>query len=307
MSDSLVRVSRRVEWEPTGRRPEHADARHAPWAEFTARLGLHSQTTRLVDSACVVRQGRTRQGSHPLWRPFPGTWARSVAEALLQTTIRAPKASDFQAGLFRTLGHRASGPERPAILRGLNSPPHVEALLAPLARILANACGNTGDQLPSHILERMGAAICDTQAGVPSARRLGAQLAFKDFDGSRDSAIHTKQAYDYWQDQPGSIHKSRQDLSRIPACRKESGNRRGLDRHLCQETSVLSRTRIASSHRHNISASEIPSNILFNFASSEYFMQSRKDNKCRLLCSRLPHGRSIREKHFKQILTIPSR
>ncbi|KAL0744971.1 hypothetical protein Bca101_100916 [Brassica carinata] len=38
----------------------------------------------------------------------------------------------------------------------------------------------------------LGAAICDTQAGVPSARRLGAQLAFKDFDGSRDSAIHTK-------------------------------------------------------------------------------------------------------------------
>ncbi|KAL0642005.1 hypothetical protein Bca4012_102968 [Brassica carinata] len=38
----------------------------------------------------------------------------------------------------------------------------------------------------------LGAAICDTQAGVPSARRLEAQLAFKDFDGSRDSAIHTK-------------------------------------------------------------------------------------------------------------------
>ncbi|KAL0641107.1 hypothetical protein Bca4012_102913 [Brassica carinata] len=40
----------------------------------------------------------------------------------------------------------------------------------------------------------LGAAICDTQAGVPSARRLGAQLAFKDFDGSRDSAIHTNTA-----------------------------------------------------------------------------------------------------------------
>ncbi|KAL0641035.1 hypothetical protein Bca4012_103056 [Brassica carinata] len=87
----------------------------------------------------------------------------------------------------------------------------------------------------------------------------------------------------------------------------ESGSRRGLDRHLCQETSVLSRTRIASSHRHNISASEIPANILFTFASSAYFMQRRKDHKCRLLCSRLPHGRSIREQHFKQSLTIPSR
>ncbi|KAL0641935.1 hypothetical protein Bca4012_103807 [Brassica carinata] len=69
----------------------------------------------------------------------------------------------------------------------------------------------------------------------------------------------------------------------------------------------LARTRIASSHRHNISASEIPANILFTFASSAYFMQRRQGSQVRLLCSRLPHGRSIREQHFKQSLTIPSR
>ncbi|KAL0642147.1 hypothetical protein Bca4012_103381 [Brassica carinata] len=86
---------------------------------------------------------------------------------------------------------------------------------------------------------------------------------------------------------------------------RRPGNRRGLDRPSLSETNVLSRTRIASSHRHNISASEIPANILFTFASSAYFMQRRKDHKCRLLCSRLPHGRSIREQHFKQSLTIP--
>ncbi|CAF2086554.1 unnamed protein product [Brassica napus] len=39
---------------------------------ITARLGLHSQTTRLVDSASWCDRVRTRRGSHPLWRPFPG-------------------------------------------------------------------------------------------------------------------------------------------------------------------------------------------------------------------------------------------
>ncbi|KAK8700919.1 hypothetical protein V6N13_019309 [Hibiscus sabdariffa] len=40
--------------------------------EFTARLGLHSQTTRLVDSASWCDRVRARRGSHPLRRPFPG-------------------------------------------------------------------------------------------------------------------------------------------------------------------------------------------------------------------------------------------
>ncbi|KAL0745446.1 hypothetical protein Bca101_102063 [Brassica carinata] len=210
------------------RRHEHADARRAvaraaeprlrqrrlagPWAEFTARLGLHSQTTRLVDSACVVRQGRTRQGSHPLWRPFPGTWARSVAEALLRTTIRAPKASDFQAGLFGSL----------AVTKGIlrvirltwgrvedfGSSRAFGRSGGDLASEFTTACQGAPGILSSDFGQRravtretsfrpissrgLGAAICDTQAGVPSARRLGAQLAFKDFDGSRDSAIHTK-------------------------------------------------------------------------------------------------------------------
>ncbi|CAN7110932.1 unnamed protein product, partial [Brassica rapa subsp. narinosa] len=33
----------------------------------------------------------------------------------------------------------------------------------------------------------------------------------------------------------------------------------------------------------------------------------RKDHKCRLMCSRLPHRRRCRKQHFKQSLTIPSR
>ncbi|KAK8586375.1 hypothetical protein V6N13_009968 [Hibiscus sabdariffa] len=47
-----------------------------PWTEFTARLGLHSQTIRLVDSASWCDRVRARRGSHP----FQGTWARSAAE-----------------------------------------------------------------------------------------------------------------------------------------------------------------------------------------------------------------------------------
>ncbi|WZZ15093.1 hypothetical protein YC2023_108182 [Brassica napus] len=71
----------------------HADAvsmqmpRHAPWTEFTARLGLHSQTTELVDSAswCDRSRGATGSGHDGALTlsgtPFQGTWARSISEA----------------------------------------------------------------------------------------------------------------------------------------------------------------------------------------------------------------------------------
>ncbi|CAL9176752.1 unnamed protein product [Musa hybrid cultivar] len=85
MSDSLVRVSRRVGWGAHWPMPRshvcpagHADgARHVldridPWTEFTARLGLHSKTTRLVDSASWCDRVRAGRGSHPPRRPFPG-------------------------------------------------------------------------------------------------------------------------------------------------------------------------------------------------------------------------------------------
>ncbi|KAK8670655.1 hypothetical protein V6N13_037273 [Hibiscus sabdariffa] len=50
---------------------------------------MHSQTTRLVDSASWCDRVRARRGSHPLRRPFPGTWARSTAEdASLRRDIR---------------------------------------------------------------------------------------------------------------------------------------------------------------------------------------------------------------------------
>ncbi|CAL9141502.1 unnamed protein product [Musa hybrid cultivar] len=85
MSDSLVRVSRRVglgaHWPmprshvyPAG----HAEMARVmsstastPWTEFIARLGLHSQTTQLVDSASWCDRVRAGRGSHPPRRPFP--------------------------------------------------------------------------------------------------------------------------------------------------------------------------------------------------------------------------------------------
>ncbi|KAG5568947.1 hypothetical protein H5410_063991 [Solanum commersonii] len=47
--------------------------------------------------------GRAQRGSHPLWRPFRGTWARSALRALLQTTIRTAGPPDSKAGLFGSL------------------------------------------------------------------------------------------------------------------------------------------------------------------------------------------------------------
>ncbi|KAK8503749.1 hypothetical protein V6N13_041807 [Hibiscus sabdariffa] len=49
----------------------------------------------------VVRQGPGTTGSHPLRRPFPGGLGPGPSlRTLLQTTIRTPRATDSQAGLF---------------------------------------------------------------------------------------------------------------------------------------------------------------------------------------------------------------
>ncbi|CAN7092786.1 unnamed protein product, partial [Brassica rapa subsp. narinosa] len=94
---------------------------------------------------------------------------------LLQTTIRTPKTSNFQAGLF------------PSFWTGTSDY---------MTRIkFTTACQDASDVLSSDFgqpravthgrsasvpypREDGGTTICDTQADVPSARRLGAQLAF---------------------------------------------------------------------------------------------------------------------------------
>ncbi|CAN7092697.1 unnamed protein product [Brassica rapa subsp. narinosa] len=96
---------------------------------------------------------------------------------LLQTTIRTPKTSNFQAGLF------------PSFWTGTSDY---------MTRIkFTTTCQDASDVLSSDFgqpravthrrsasvpypREDGGTTICDTQADVPLARRLGAQLAFKD-------------------------------------------------------------------------------------------------------------------------------
>ncbi|KAE8637440.1 hypothetical protein CSA_023570, partial [Cucumis sativus] len=69
-----------------------------PWTEFTARLGLHSQTTRLVDSTSWCDRVRAQRGSHPLWRPLPrGLVPGPPLRTLLQTTIRTSDDARFSS------------------------------------------------------------------------------------------------------------------------------------------------------------------------------------------------------------------
>ncbi|CAN7092467.1 unnamed protein product [Brassica rapa subsp. narinosa] len=126
----------------------------------------------------VVRQGPGTTGLSPSLAPLsrelgPGPSLRT----LLQTTIRTPKMSNFQAGLF------------PSFWTGTSDY---------MTRIkFTTACQDASDVLsldfgqPRAVThgrsasvpyprEDWGTKICDTQADVPSARRLGAQLAFKD-------------------------------------------------------------------------------------------------------------------------------
>ncbi|CAN7092893.1 unnamed protein product, partial [Brassica rapa subsp. narinosa] len=126
----------------------------------------------------MVRQGPGTTGLSPSLAPLsrelgPGPSLRT----LLQTTIRTPKTSNFQAGLF------------PSFWTGTSDY---------MTRIkFTTACQDASDVLSSdfgqpravthgrsasvpYLREDGGTTICDTQADVPSARRLGAQLAFKD-------------------------------------------------------------------------------------------------------------------------------
>ncbi|CAN7092650.1 unnamed protein product, partial [Brassica rapa subsp. narinosa] len=126
----------------------------------------------------VVRQGPGMTGLSPSLAPLsrelgPGPSLRT----LLQTTIRTLKTSNFQAGLF------------PSFWTGTSDY---------MTRIkFTTACQDASDVLSSDFgqpravthgrsasvpypREDGGTTICDTQADVPSARRLGAQLAFKD-------------------------------------------------------------------------------------------------------------------------------
>ncbi|CAN6898832.1 unnamed protein product, partial [Brassica oleracea] len=118
----------------------------------------------------VVRQGPGTTELSPSLAPLsrelgPGPLLRT----LLQTTIRTLKTSDFQAGFFpvRSPNEFATAcQDAPGILSSdfgqLRAVTHRRPASVPYPR------------------EDGGTTICDTEADVPSARRLGAQLAFKD-------------------------------------------------------------------------------------------------------------------------------
>ncbi|CAN7089040.1 unnamed protein product, partial [Brassica rapa subsp. narinosa] len=126
----------------------------------------------------VVRQGPGTTGLSPSLAPLsrelgPGPSLRT----LLQTTIRTPKTSDFQAGLFPSFWTGTSDyMTRIKFTTACQDAPDV--LSSDFGQPRAVTHGRSAS-VP-YPREDGGTTICDTQADVPSARRLGAQLAFKD-------------------------------------------------------------------------------------------------------------------------------
>ncbi|CAN7092776.1 unnamed protein product, partial [Brassica rapa subsp. narinosa] len=153
--------------EPTGRRPEHADAEARPPRGATG--SGHNRALTLSGA------------------PFQGTWARSVAEDA--SPDYNSNAEDVQFSSWALPGSLA-------VTKGILS--FWTGTSDYMTRIkFTTACQDASDVLsldfgqPRAVThgrsasvpyprEDGGTTICDTQADVPSARRLGAQLAFKD-------------------------------------------------------------------------------------------------------------------------------
>ncbi|CAN6892240.1 unnamed protein product, partial [Brassica oleracea] len=125
----------------------------------------------------VVRQGLGMTGLSPSLAPLskelgPGPLLRT----LLLTTIRTPKTSDFQAGLFRYWTEMTDDLTRNEFTTACQNAPGI--LSSDFGQPRAVTHGRPAS-VP-YPREDGGTTICDTQANVPSARRLGAKLAFKD-------------------------------------------------------------------------------------------------------------------------------
>ncbi|CAN7055365.1 unnamed protein product [Brassica oleracea var. botrytis] len=126
----------------------------------------------------VVRQGPGTTGLSPSLAPLsrelgPGPSLRT----LLQTTIRTPKTSDFQAGLFPSFRTETTDDlTRIEFTTACQDAPGI--LSSDFGQPRAVTHGRPASV--RYPREDGGTTICDTQADVPSARRLGAQLAFKD-------------------------------------------------------------------------------------------------------------------------------
>ncbi|THG04781.1 hypothetical protein TEA_029609 [Camellia sinensis var. sinensis] len=175
--------------------------------------GLHSQTTQLVDSASWCDWVRARRGSHPLQRPFPGTWARSATE---------DASPDYNSNDGVARVSSCALPGSLAVTRGIlghDRPPETDRTRAMRRNGLStttrrDASFVVGDSLLGR--PRTGVRGGPTSACSPSSplrgkggrgrerhnvRRPGrralnlmasAATCVQRLDGSRDSAIHTK-------------------------------------------------------------------------------------------------------------------
>ncbi|KAL0745659.1 hypothetical protein Bca101_101849 [Brassica carinata] len=135
-----------------------------------------------------VLQTTIKAATSPRAELGPGPSLRT----LLQTTIRTPKTSDFQAGLFPvrspllreslTLGHQELSDRTTDDITRIEFTTSCRDDPGSLSSFFGQARAVTHWR-PDYVRyprEDGGTTICDTQADVPSARRLGAQLAFKD-------------------------------------------------------------------------------------------------------------------------------
>ncbi|KAL0642169.1 hypothetical protein Bca4012_102616 [Brassica carinata] len=168
--------------EPTGRRPEHADAE----ARREARAADHDKA---ATPPLAQRRGATGSARRaltslaPLSRELgPGPSLRTLPD---YTNAKTP---DFQAGLFPfaavTKGILLSDQTIDDLTR-IEFTTACQDALASLARILANRVRNT--RRPASVRyprEDWGTTICDTQADVPRQKAWGATCAQR-LDGSR--------------------------------------------------------------------------------------------------------------------------
>ena len=97
-----------------------------------------------------------------------------------------------------------------------------------------------------------------------------------------------RQAYDYWQDQPGSIHRSQQSLDSFSQTQRKLRVGRGLDRHLLPEGQMcFAGTELLRVTADIFSVSE--SSTDYSSTKANKAMPSRKENKRQFVCLRLPH------------------
>ncbi|KAK9080929.1 hypothetical protein Syun_031895 [Stephania yunnanensis] len=142
-----------------------SDSRYLALDGILLGLGLHSQTTRLDDGSSWC-DGSEHDGALTSRRPFPGDLNRSVGE-----DASTDYNSNDVAVRFSSLGSSGSL----AVTKGIYQP-----------------CTRRGRPISITTCEKWIAVHHVALSERALSQKSRAQLAFKNFDGSRDYAIHTK-------------------------------------------------------------------------------------------------------------------